>query len=66
MTPAPQLALNSATLRADRAARSRRLQHLALAAGLCLVTLALAHTALKTALDLPDLLARAAAESALK
>jgi hypothetical protein len=66
MTPAPQLALNRARLRADRAATARRLQHLALAAGLCLAALALAHAALSTARDLPELLARAAAESALQ
>lgn len=65
MTPAPQLALNRAALRADRLAAARRLQHLALAAGLGLAALTFTHAALKTALDLPDLLARAAAESAL-
>ena len=44
-----------------RQARIRRVQHLFLAAAICLVTLILAHTALDAALNLTADLARAKA-----
>lgn len=65
MTPLPSY---SRPLRRDRRAqaRIRALHHLALAGAVAVLGLALAHTALKTALDVQHMLASATAEGPLK